>query len=118
MEFPMVRPVAELRGLRPERVCLVKPSALGDVVNAFPVLSALRRLWPEARISWVVNSALRGLLDGHPELDEVIAYDRAGSGLSPSGIATFGRFLGRLRRGEFDLVIDLQGLLRSGVMAA
>src|SRR5215213_11542901 len=116
MEFPMVRSIAELRDLHPERVCLVKPSALGDVVNAFPVLSSLRALWPEARISWVVNRSLRGLLDGHPELDEVIAYDRSGSGPGPRGIATFGRFLAELRRCRFDLVIDLQGLLRSGVM--
>src|SRR5262245_7858286 len=110
MEFPMVRPVAELRELRPERVCLIKPSALGDVVNAFPALSALRALWPDARLSWVINSSLRGLLDGHPEVDEVIAYDRAGSGAGPLGIARFARFLSVLRRGRYDVVIDLQGL--------
>src|SRR3954447_3690810 len=118
MEFPMARQVAELRELRPERVCLIKPSALGDVVNAFPVLSALRSLWPQARISWVINSSLRGLVDGHPDLDEVIAYDRAGSGAGPGGIAKFVRFLSDLRRARFDLAVDLQGLLRSGVMAA
>src|SRR3954452_19827709 len=108
MEIPMARQVAELRALRPERVCLIKPSALGDVVNAFPVLSALRALWPQARISWVVNRSLRGLLDGHPELDEVIPYDRAGSGVSPAGIARFAGLLGALRRGRFDLAVDLQ----------
>ena len=47
----MARPVAELRALRPERVCLIKPSALGDVVNALPVLSALRAHWPRARLN-------------------------------------------------------------------
>ncbi len=107
----------ELRDLSPRRVCLIKPSALGDIVNALPVLSALRRRWPEAKIAWVVNRSLRALLDGHPALNEVISYDRGGTGFSPAGLIDFSQFLGELRRGQFDLTIDLQGLLRSGLMA-
>ena len=108
--------LAALRGLRPERVCLIKPSSLGDVVHAFPVLSSLRELWPTARIAWVVNRGLRGLLDGHPDLDEVIPFDRSKVQLNPGGIASISRFLLDLRRRRFDLAVDLQGLLRSGVM--
>ena len=103
-----------LRDLSPGRVCIIKPSALGDVVNAFPTLSALKALWPGATFSWVVNQSLRGLVDGHPEVDAVIPYDRQGS----KGFGGFRRFLGELRRGEFDVAIDLQGLLRSGLMTA
>jgi heptosyltransferase-1 len=107
-----------LAGLQPERVCLIKPSSLGDVVHALPVLSALRTRWPSARIAWVVNRGLRGLLDGHPELDEVIAFDRAQASFRPGGILITGRFLVDLRRRRFDVTIDLQGLLRSGIMTA
>src|SRR4051794_7965763 len=114
----MPEPPAALEGLRPERVCLIKPSALGDVVHALPVLSALRARWPSARIAWVINRGLRGLLDGHPELDEVIPFDRAQARLRPGGILVTGRFLVDLRRRRFDLAVDLQGLLRSGIMAA
>src|SRR6478609_4199093 len=64
----MSRPVYQLRSLKPDRVCLIKPSALGDIVNTLPVLSSLRQLWPQATIGWVVNRSLRGLLDGHPDL--------------------------------------------------
>ena len=106
-----------LRVLRPERVCLIKPSSLGDVVHAFPVLACLRELWPDAHLAWVVNRGLRGLLDGHPDLDEVIPFDRSAIKPSPEGIASIARFLLDLRRKRFDLAIDLQGLLRSGVMA-
>jgi heptosyltransferase I len=109
--------LATLRSLRPERVCLIKPSSLGDVVHAFPVLAALRQRWPEAHFSWVVNRGLRGLLDGHPDLDEVIAFDRSKVKLTPGGLASLGAFLLDLRKRRFDLVIDLQGLLRSGIMA-
>lgn len=114
----MARPLDELCGLHPERVCIIKPSALGDVVNGFPVLSSLRALWPEARFSWVINRSLRGLVEGHPELDEVIVFDRSRTGFGPTGLARYVRFLAGLREGDFDLAIDLQGLLRSGVMSA
>ncbi|MDR3638362.1 MAG: glycosyltransferase family 9 protein [Isosphaeraceae bacterium] len=109
----MPRPLEELRTISPQRVCLIKPSALGDVVHTLPALSALRELWPKATISWVVNGSLRGLLDGHPDLDEVIPYERRGAGFV--GLA---RFLSGLRGRRFDLTIDLQGLLRSGIMTA
>jgi heptosyltransferase-1 len=106
-----------LATLRPERVCLIKPSSLGDVVHALPVLAALRTLWPRAHFSWVVNQGLRGLLDGHPDLDEVIPFERSRATLGAGGLASISRFLRDLRRRRFDLAIDLQGLLRSGVMA-
>jgi heptosyltransferase I len=118
-EFPqlMLAALAELSTLSPQRVCLIKPSAVGDIVNALPVLSALRQRWPEAWIAWVVNHSFRSLIDGHPALDEVIAYDRRGTKLTPTGVARARGFLQQLGRGGFDLTVDLQGLLRSGIMA-
>ncbi len=107
---------SQLRSLRPERVCLIKPSSLGDVVHAFPMLASLRRHWPEARISWVINRGLRSLVDGHPDLDEVIPFDRDQIKLRPGAVGPIGKFLLDLRSRRFDLAIDLQGLFRSGVM--
>ncbi len=106
----------DLKRLEPARVCVIKPSALGDVVNAFPVLSALRARWPRASFSWVINKSLRGLVDGHPEIAEVIEYDRARAGVGPKGLVGFATFLHGLGQRGFDLTIDLQGLLRSGIM--
>ena len=111
-------PRPDLATLEPRRVCLIKPSSLGDVVHALPVLSALRERWPHAHLAWVVNRGLRGLLDGHPMLDEVIPFDRGTVGLGPRGLLAFARFGSSLRKRNFDLAIDLQGLLRSGVMTA
>jgi lipopolysaccharide heptosyltransferase I len=114
----MPRPTADLSRLEPRRVVLIKPSSLGDVVHALPVLAALRDRWPGAHLAWVVNRGLRGLLDGNPLLDEVIPFDRGAVRPSPSGLRALGGFLLDLRRRRFDLAIDLQGLLRSGLMAA
>jgi lipopolysaccharide heptosyltransferase II len=93
-----------------KRICVIKPSALGDVVQALPVLPALRRRFPRARISWVISRSLAPLLEGHPDLDEVVPFERRGS------LGDWRRLMTRLRRSRFDLVFDLQGLLRSGLM--
>ncbi|QEH37648.1 Lipopolysaccharide heptosyltransferase 1 [Aquisphaera giovannonii] len=115
----MIQNLAErLRSSRPRRICVIKPSSLGDIVHALPILPALRKLFPDARISWVVNQGFRSLLDGHPDLDEVIAYDRGGSGVSGRSVVATARLCGMLLDRRFDLTIDLQGLLRSGLMTA
>ena len=101
----------------PSRVCIIKPSSLGDVVHALPTLSALRLLWPGAHLAWVVNRGLVGLLEGHPDLDEVIPFDRSRAGFGPRGLASASSFALGLRHRRFDLAIDLQGLLRSSLMA-
>ena len=51
-----------LSELRPRRIALLKPSALGDIVHALPVLSALRARFPHARITWVVNKTYEPLI--------------------------------------------------------
>ncbi len=113
----MTRSSGLLEGIEPARVCIIKPSSLGDVVHALPILSALRRRWPAAHLTWVVNAPFRDVLEGHPDLDELIVYDRKGKGVDRLGIAGMAGVLGRLRRGRYDLTIDLQGLLRSALMA-
>jgi lipopolysaccharide heptosyltransferase I len=92
----------------PRRILIIKPSALGDIVHALPILHLVRRRWPEAHIAWLVNPAFAGLLDGNPDLNEVIRFDRREHGSA---------FLWSLRRRRFDLTVDLQGLLRSGLLS-
>ena len=103
-----------LTDLEPRRVCLIKPSALGDVVQTLPVITMLRRRWPQAHLSWVINLSLAELLQGQPDLNQVIEFDRTRRGLGRLA-ATLALYR-RLRENQFDLVVDLQGLLRSGLM--
>jgi len=113
---PWKRP--PLDQLAPKNIALIKPSALGDIIHTLPILTALRRRFAQARITWIVNSGYRGLLEGHPHLDDIIAFERgAVRGGYLRALASYGKFLLDLRRRKFDLVIDLQGLLRSGIMA-
>jgi heptosyltransferase-1 len=102
-----------------ERIALLKPSALGDIIHALPVLTAVRRRYPHAHITWIVNQSYAPLLHGHPDLDDVLPFDRRAShrGWGPA-VQSWFRFVRELRRRRFDLVIDLQGLFRTAVMMA
>ena len=103
--------------MTPKRIALIKPSALGDIVHALPVLSALRGRFPAARITWVVNKSYEPLLAGHPDLTDVLPFDRGAFRKGVRAAAAYStRFAAELRRRRFDLVLDLQGLMRSGLM--
>jgi len=105
----------------PARVLIIKPSAIGDIVHALPVLPRLRRRWPRAELSWLVTPAFAGLVQGHPLLDEAILFERGRFGhgwYNPAALWDLGGFVLQLRRRKFDLVIDLQGLFRSAWVAA
>ncbi len=108
-----------LTEIRAKRIAFIKPSALGDVVHALPVLHALRQRFPEAVITWVINKSYEPLVAAHPDLDETLAVDRQQMkrGLTPALVA-INALARQLRRRRFDLAIDLQGLLRSGLMMA
>lgn len=103
-------PAESLKTLSPRRICLIKPSALGDVVQTVPLLPVLKQCFPDAHISWVINQGFANLLEDHPMIDELLIFDRRGTW------GSWGRLLQQLRSRKFDLAIDLQGLLRTGVM--
>ncbi|HEX6199141.1 MAG TPA: lipopolysaccharide heptosyltransferase I [Thermoanaerobaculia bacterium] len=101
-------------------VLLVRTSALGDVVHCLPVLTALRRHLPEARIGWVVDRAFAPLLEGHPDLDEVLPVGlRAwrGRALAAGTRREARAFLRRLRAFRADVALDLMGNHKAGVLA-
>lgn len=102
----------------PRRIAIVKPSALGDIVHALPVLTALRERFPDSHISWIVNRGFEPLLLGHPHLSATIPFDRSAYRRPGTAIRESLRILNRLRMARFELVVDLQGLLRTGLMCA
>ncbi|MBM4284675.1 MAG: glycosyltransferase family 9 protein [Deltaproteobacteria bacterium] len=104
----------------PARLLLVKLSSLGDVVHTLPTLEALRAAFPRGHLTWLVEEAYAPLLAGHPALDAVWTVPRwrwsrerwAGE------VRRFTALTLALRRQPFDLVVDLQGLLKSAVWVA
>ncbi len=103
-----------------KRILLIKPSSPGDIIHALPVLRGLRARYPKAHIAWLVATSFANLLEADSAISEVIPFDRrrfGRLGRSLSVTREFMTFVGTLREKSFDLVIDLQGLFRSGFLA-
>lgn len=103
-------------------ILIVKLSALGDVVQAIPTFEALRTHYPTAHISWLVEEGAAELLEHYPRLDEVLVCRRR-SWLQrlrkplwwPAVFLEIIKFCQLLRRRHYDMIIDLQGLLKSAI---
>jgi lipopolysaccharide heptosyltransferase I len=110
------------------RILIVRLGALGDVVHAIPVAAALRRAFPAARIDWLVSAKHREILDLVPVIDRrLVINDRprseqdrgttaAGQGSEPGGTSLLSA-IRELRRSRYDVAIDLQGLIKSAMLA-
>jgi heptosyltransferase-1 len=98
------------------KILILKPSSLGDVIQALPVLRLLKLHWRHAQIFWWIDSALAPLLEGDPDLAGLVPFARR-RWASPVFWPEMFRSVRWMRAQNFDLVIDLQGLARSGAFA-
>jgi lipopolysaccharide heptosyltransferase I len=109
-----------------ERILVIKTSSLGDVIHCFPAVSLLKKLNPNASIDWLVNRSLAEVAGYHPDVDEIIRFDRAGLSSPSSFLKSLSGMRNSLKKNKYDYIIDFQGLMRnalagfmagSGVMA-
>jgi heptosyltransferase-1 len=98
------------------KILILKPSSLGDVVQALPVLRLLKLHWPDSRIYWWVDAALAPLLEHDPDLAGIVRFERR-RWRSPRFWPEVFDSIRWMRAQRFDLVIDLQSLARSGTFA-
>lgn len=104
---------------QPNRILIVRPSALGDVCRTVPVLVTLRSAHPRATIDWIVQDEFAAAIASHPDLDEAVTFPRrrfARWWRSPQAALEMWRWFEALRRRRYDLVLDFQGLSRSGLI--
>lgn len=100
-----------------ERILVLKPSSLGDIVHTLPAVAAIKRAFPNTRIDWLANTEWTPILEGSPVLERVIPFPRR----DLRGIS--GLWKGRkwaaeaLRKTNYDLALDFQGLLRTALFA-
>ena len=99
------------------RIAIVKLSAMGDIIHAAVVLQFIKARYPDARIEWIVEEGFAPVLAGNPHIDAVhtIFLKRAKKEKSLSLLKALYSKLGSL--GEFDHIIDMQGLFKSAIMA-
>ncbi len=102
-----------------EKILIIKPSALGDIIHSLPFLAAVRKRYPEAKIHWVVGKGLHTFLEGHPLIDRLWIMDKEGwkkIGRLNKILPEINAFRKGLKEEKFDISVDLSGLLRSGLI--
>ncbi|HEU4400867.1 MAG TPA: glycosyltransferase family 9 protein [Candidatus Polarisedimenticolia bacterium] len=104
-----------------DRVLLIRLGAVGDVLRTLPALHLIRRTFPATHLAWIVEDLSRDLLEGHPEIDELIRFPvrelRAVTARPTrlwAGLASLSR---SLRARQFSVAVDFQGSFKSGLVA-
>jgi lipopolysaccharide heptosyltransferase I len=103
-----------------KKILIVKPSSLGDIVHSLPFLYSIRNRFPDAEIHWLVAKGLEGLLQGHPMISRLHVINKDGWKNIKNMTATFSEIKNlskNIRSENYDIAIDLQGLLRSGIIS-
>jgi heptosyltransferase I len=110
---------ADLRSREFHKILLIKLSAVGDVVQTLPLFNKLRRRYPAAQIDWLTTPGVAELLRHNPAISNVVEFSRD-EWSRPWRLAPFidaAKLIATLRAAKYDMVIDLQGQLRSTVLA-
>ena len=96
------------------RILIVRFSAIGDVVRVLPALHALRVVYPNAQIDWVVEPKSAGVVEGHPDLDRVLTFSRPEK--AREALSAFTKLCRDIRKSRYDIVIDFHGIFKSGIL--
>lgn len=105
-------------------ILIVKLSAIGDVIHTLPALNAIRKHYPDAHIAWLVEEDAASIVDGHEALDRIIVSKRKRwirslrSASFLSTIKEIYNFIKVLRDTYYDMILDFQALLKSGILIA
>lgn len=102
------------------RILVVRLSSIGDLVHTLPVLSALRRRFPDATIDWLVETRHRDVLLSNPDIDELIEVDTFSWRkrlLAPGTWRSIAASVREIRKRRYDAVLDFQGTIKSSVAA-
>ena len=94
------------------KVLIIKPSSLGDVIHSLRVVNQIKVIVPDMSIHWVIKKGLEEIISKCGLVDKVLIFNRG------KGLGSYLRLIKSIRSENYDYVIDLQGLLRSGLLAA
>ncbi|MGD0784393.1 MAG: lipopolysaccharide heptosyltransferase II [Sedimentisphaerales bacterium] len=103
-----------------KKILIIKPSALGDIVQALPAACCLAQSFPDAEIHWFVRPECAALIENHPCIHKIILFHRKELGkwwYKPSAFAELVRLIKQLRQEQYDIVFDFQGRFRSAIFA-
>ncbi|MBF0121028.1 MAG: lipopolysaccharide heptosyltransferase I [Desulfobacterales bacterium] len=96
-------------------ILIVKLSAIGDVIHTLPALNAIRKKYPNAHITWLVEEAAYPLIYGHPSIDRILLSKRK-RWIKEKNIKEIYKFIKKLRDTKYDIIIDFQAHLKGAAL--
>jgi len=110
--------------MNPQKILVLRLSAVGDVIRTLPAVKALKEHAPSASVTWIVEEPSQAFLESQPEVDSVILFPRKRwtKGIKSLGtvwqtIGEMREFIAGLRKRKFDVVLDFHGILKSGLLS-
>lgn len=99
------------------KICIVKLSAMGDIIHAMTALQFIKKTFPHSRIDWVVESAFADVLKSNPHIDNILRVNLKSVKKIKKEIFTQYSLLKEYSKNNYDIVIDAQGLLKSAIVS-
>jgi heptosyltransferase-1 len=99
------------------KICIVKLSAMGDIIHAMVALQFIKKALPHATIDWVVESAFSGVLEGNPHINNILKVNLKSIKKKKMEIFSQIKLLKSYAKNDYDIVIDAQGLLKSAIVS-
>ncbi|RLA81009.1 MAG: lipopolysaccharide heptosyltransferase I [Epsilonproteobacteria bacterium] len=99
------------------KICIVKLSAMGDIIHAMVALQFIKKELPDAQIDWIVESGFRGVLENNPHIDNILPVNLKAIKKKKSEIFNQYKILKTYSKNNYDIVIDAQGLLKSAIVS-
>ena len=99
------------------KICIVKLSAMGDIMHAMGALQFIKAKYPTCSIDWIVESGFKSVLEGNPHIDNILPISLKSIKKNKSEIFNQIKILRQYGKNNYDVVIDAQGLLKSAIVS-
>lgn len=99
------------------KICIVKLSAMGDIIHAMVVLQFIKKQLPDCQIDWIVEEGFKGVLENNPNIDNILPVNLKSIKKRKLNIFSQIKLLNTYAQNRYDIVIDAQGLIKSAIVA-
>lgn len=99
------------------KICIVKLSAMGDIIHAMLALQFIKKYLPNAQIDWIVENSFKGVLENNPDIDHILPVDLKSIKKKKSEIFNQIKIINQYAKNNYDVVIDAQGLIKSAIVS-
>lgn len=99
------------------KICIVKLSAMGDIIHAMVALQFIKKHFPNSKIDWIVENSFKGVLENNPHIDNILPVNLKSIKINKMEIFNQIKILNQYAKNNYDVVIDAQGLIKSAIVS-